>query len=507
MKDHRTGFRAALGANLAVAGLVAGLCWRLAPAVSAADPSGPPPTAAEPPEPPLAPLQISPQRLQSIGVTFGEVGRKVLTDDIRTTGSIAIDETRVSYVQVRFSGTIRKVFVDSTYRRVRKGEPLFTIYSPDLVATEREYLLARRNEREVAQSKVPGVAAAAAELVDAAAERLAEWDVPPGEIARLEATGVAGQEVEVDSPASGYVVAREAFPDKYVQPDTRLYTVADLSTVWAFAQVFQIDLGRIKAGDPAALTVDTYPGRTFSGRVDFVYPDVDLATRTARVRVVVPNPGLRLMPGMFVDVGLKIPMGRRVVIPAAGVLQSGTRQIAFIDLGGGALQPRAVELGAQVGDDFIVLKGLKPGERIVTSANFLIDSESQLQAAFGTFAPPAEAAGGSAAPEAPQAAIELTTDPNPPSKGADTVRVRLTGADGTPVVGADVSVTLYMAAMPAMGMAAMRVPIELADRGAGVYEGSGILGSGGTWQVTIVAAKGGRTLARKELSINAEGGM
>ncbi|MGH9716167.1 MAG: FixH family protein [Candidatus Acidiferrales bacterium] len=455
----------------------------------------------------MAPVQISAQRLQSIGVKIGEVQRKSIEDDILTTGNVAVDETKLAYVQVRFSGYIQKVFVDATYQYVRKGQPLFTIYSPDLVTTEREYLVAKENQQQVARSTVPGVASGAASLVDATAERLRQWNIPQRAIARLESSGQVQQNLEIDSPVSGYVTEREALPNMYVQPQTRLYTVANLSTIWVFAQVFQNDLGRIRVGDPATLTVDTYPGRIFSGRVDFIYPQVDMSTRTARVRLVFPNPDLKLTPGMFVNADLKIPMGEHVVIPAAGVLQTGTRQIVFVDRGGGNLEPRDVQLGAQVGDNFIVLKGLKAGEKIVTSANFLIDSESQLQAALGTFVPPPPGAGVASAMNAPRTNVDLTTQPNPPHKGSNTFRVKLTSENGSPVSGANVSVTFFMPAMPAMGMAAMRTAVTLNDKGNGVYQGSGRLGSGGTWQVTILAKKDGQVVASKQLSMNATGGM
>ncbi|MFZ1976279.1 MAG: efflux RND transporter periplasmic adaptor subunit [Candidatus Acidiferrales bacterium] len=463
--------------------------------------------APAPTETLLVPVQISPQRLQSIGVTTGEVQQKFVADQIRTTGNVAVDETRLAYVQVRFSGYIQKVFADATYQYVQKGQPLFTIYSPDLVATEREFLVAKQNQQDVAHSTVPGVASSAASLVQAAAERLKQWAVPDKEIARLESTGQIEQELEIDSPVSGYITDREALPNKYAQPDTRLYTVADLSTVWVFAQVFQNDLGRVKIGDPVALTVDTYPGRTFSGRVDFIYPDIDMTTRTARVRLVFPNPDLKLTPGMFVNAAIKIPMGRQLVIPATGVLQSGTRQVVFVDHGNGNLEPREVALGARVGDSFIVLKGLKPGESVVTSANFLIDSESQLQAALGSFAPPPPGAGEASAMNTPQANVDLTSDPDPPRKGSNLFRVKLTDASRSGISGAEVSVTFVMPAMPAMGMAAMRMSATLADKGNGLYEGPGQLESGGTWQVTIVATKNGQTIASKQLSVNATGGM
>jgi Cu(I)/Ag(I) efflux system membrane fusion protein/cobalt-zinc-cadmium efflux system membrane fusion protein len=464
----------------------------------------PPPASADTP---LVPVQISAQRLQSIGVKTGEVERKLVEDEIHTTGNVVVDETKLAYVHVRFSGFIEKVFVDATYQYIRKGQPLFTVYSPDLVATEREYLVAKQNQQQVAQSTVPGVASSATSLLNAASERLKQWGVPQQEIARLESAGEVQQELEFDSPVSGYITERNALPSVAVQPEMRLFTVADLSSIWVQAQVFQNDLGHIKVGDPATLTVSTFPGRTFRGRVDFIYPQLDMDTRTAKVRIVSSNSDLQLKPGMFVNVALKIPMGRQIVIPASGVLQSGTRQIAFVKRSDEYLEPREVELGPRIGDDFIVMKGLKAGEQIVTSANFLVDSESQLQAALGSFVPPPPGAGAASAINAPQANADLTSEPNPPNKGSNVFRIKLTDASGSPISGAEVSVTFFMPAMPAMGMAAMRTPIVLGDKGNGVYEGSGVLGSGGTWQTTILAKKNGQTIASKQLSVNATGGM
>jgi RND family efflux transporter MFP subunit len=520
MKTYRTGFLLALIGNIVFAAVLAGLWLHYRAAKPMADaetkPSNPsaqdltdsststPPASTEAA---LVPVQISPQRLQSIGVKIGEVERKSIEDEIHATGNIAVDETRLAYVQVRFSGYVQKVFADATYQYVRKGQPLLTVYSPDLVATEREYLVAKQNQQQVAQSAVPGVASSAASVVDAAAERLKQWGVPQSEIARLESTGQVQQELEVDSPVSGYIIERNALPSVTVQPEMRLYTIADLSTVWVQAQVFQDDLERIKAGDPANLTVNTFPSRSFSGRVDFIYPQVDMDTRTAKVRVIFSNPDLELKPGMFVNVALKVPMGNQLVIPATGVLQSGTREIAFVERSDGYFEPREVQLGSRVGEDFIVLKGLKLGERIVTSANFLIDSESQLQAALGSFVPPPPGAGAASAINATQGNADLSSDPVPPHKGSNVFRVKLTDASGSPIFGAEVTVTFFMPAMPAMGMAAMRTPVALSDKGNGLYEGSGELGSGGTWQTTILARKNGQTIASKQLSVNATGGM
>jgi RND family efflux transporter MFP subunit len=520
MKTYRTQFLLALIGNIVLAVVLVGLWLRHRAAKPTADAETRPPNSlaqdsmatsmAAPPastEVPLVPVQISPQRLQSIGVKTGRVESKVVEDEIRVTGNVAVDETRLSSVQVRYSGYIQKVFADATYQYLQKGQPLFTIYSPDLVATEHEYLVARQNQQRVAQSRVPGVTEGAASLLDAARERLKQWGVPQREIARLESTGEVQQELEVDSPVSGYITERNALPNLTVQPETRLYTVADLSMVWVLAEVFQNDLGRIKIGDRATLTVDTYPGRVFEGRVNFVYPQVDMTTRTARARLIFSNADLKLSPGMFVNAALKVSMGKQLLIPATGVLQSGTRQVVFVSRGDGYIEPREVQVGSRAGNNFIVLKGLKEGEEIVTSANFLIDSESQLQAALGSFVPPPPGAGAAGAINAPQAKVELTTDPEPPHKGTNTFRVKLTDAGGGPISGAEVSVTFSMPAMPAMGMAAMRTQVSLTEKGNGLYEGAGQLGSGGTWQVTIVAKKNGQIVASKQLSVNAMGGM
>ena len=513
--NYRSAFLTALAVNLLLLGGGGALWWRshsaavskVAPAATAASrPQASAGAGSRGPsqESPLAPVPISSQQLQRIGVRIGEVRRKSVSDVIRTTGSVAVDERGLAYVQVRFAGYIQKVFVDSTYQYVRRGQPLFTIYSPELLSTEREYLLARESQRRLARSPDLAVARDATSLVDAAAERLALWGIPHREIARLRATGRIRRDLVIDSPVSGYVTQREALPNAYAEPGTRLYTVADLSTIWVFAHVFQNDLGRLKVGDRASLTVDTYPGRRFTGRVDFIYPEIDASTRTARVRLRFANPTLKLVPDMFVNVSLEAPMGEQVVIPASGVLQTGTRQIVFVDRGDGYLEPRDVRLGAEVGDEYIVLNGLKPGERIVTSANFLIDSQSQLQAALSAFAPPP------AAPRtagAPQARLAVSLQPNPPRVGRNLIRVTLTDPKGGPVNGAQVSATFVLPAMPAMGMAGKHVSVQLSPAGNGAYQGSVTLTGGGTWQVAVVARKGDHVLATHQLSVDAAGGM
>jgi RND family efflux transporter MFP subunit len=460
-------------------------------------------------ETPLAPIQLSPERMQSIGVKVGTVDSKILNDEIRSYGNVQADERLLASVQTRFEGWIRQVHVNATGDSVTKGQPLFTIYSPDLVATEQEYLLAKKNAEALQESSINGVVDGAKSLVDAAKARLQQWDIPESEIAKLDETGEASQELTFYSPVTGYVAEKNVLPNMYVQPDTKLYTISSLSDVWVLAQVFQNDAGKIKPGDSAEITLDAYPGKVFSGKVDYILPQLDEATRTLPVRMVFPNPETKLRPGMYVNVSLRLPLGRSLVVPDSAVFHSGTQNLIFTYSGEGNIAAREIQLGPHVGDEFVVLKGAKSGEQIVTSANFLIDSEAQLQAAAGAFVPPPPGAGQAAAVNAPlsQANAELTTVPATPQKGANTVRVKLTDQTGKPIAGAQVNVTFFMAAMPAMGMAAMKTSIQASDKGGGMYEGNGTLGSGGSWQVTITAQQNGQTIANKQLTVQATGGM
>ena len=514
MKSYRIAFFVALSVAIVLAGTLAYLWFHphVAMAHNVASPGEPAsdtnPSASPETEPRLAPVTLTPERMQSIGVKTGVVQYKQVQDEIRTTGDVEADETKLAEVQVRFSGWIQKVYADATFQRIRKGQPLLTIYSPDVVTTENEYLLAKQNRDSLAQSTVPGVASGASSLLSSALERLKQWQIPDREIKELEQTGKIRHELEIDAPVSGFIVDRAALPNMYAQPGAKLYSVADLSTVWVYAQVFQSDLGRIKIGTAAEITVNSYPGRIFRGRVSFVWPQVDPATRTAKVRLQIQNPKLTLSLRMFVNVRLDVPLGRQLVIPASGIFQTGTRQIAFVDKGEGHFEPRDLEVGARAGDDMIISKGLKAGDHIVTSANFLIDSESQLQAALGSFAPPPPGVS-AAAPNSSQkqASIQYASTPATPHKGNNTFRVKLTGADGSPVTGAQVTVTFFMPAMPAMGMAAMRNVTTLAEKGGGIYEGAGQVQMGGTWQVTVLATKNGQTVGQKQMSVTAEGGM
>jgi Cu(I)/Ag(I) efflux system membrane fusion protein/cobalt-zinc-cadmium efflux system membrane fusion protein len=314
------------------------------------------------------------------------------------------------------------------------------VYSPDLVSSEQEYLLARKNQEAFARpmpghENMPGMATQESGwLMQAAVQRLQQFGVGQEEIANLEKSGNAERNLTVYSPVSGYITERNALPNAYVQPEMKLYSIADLSTVWVYANVFQDDVGRLKPGDAAKVTLDAYPGRTFSGRIDQILPQVDQTTRTVKVRLVMANPGLALKPGMYVNVDIAAQLGRQLVVPASAVLQSGQRAVAFIDHGQGNLEPREVTTGPQMAGSIVILSGLKPGDRVVSSANFLVDSEAQLQAAFQSFAPPtAPPANGNVPAE--KITVAFSSSPVQPRKGNNTVRVKLTGADGKPAAG------------------------------------------------------------------------
>ena len=517
---YKLGFGIALVVCFALAGTLAYVTWgggHPGPEeMSVVAARGPSPTEqpAATPVPsasalPLTPIQLSPHRLQAIGVTTAVVEERVVSNDLRVPGNVEANERQLAYVQTRFPGWIQRVFANASYQYVRKGEPLFTIYSQELVSTEQEYLLAKQNQQTLATD---GHGTAVKEqdwLLAAAADRLRQFGVPASELARLERSGTAEHNITIESPASGYITEFNALPNQYAQAETKLYTIADLSSVWVYANVYQNDVGQLRSGTPATITVDAYPGRDFRGRIGQILPQVDPMTRTVRVRFVFSNPGLALKPGMFVNVSINVPLGRQLVIPACGVLQAGTREIAFVDRGNGYLEPREIQVGPHLDDHVVVLKGLKAGERIVSSATFLLDSEAQLQAAIGSFAPPPPEAGAAASMHtaSQEVAVDFTSDPSPPRKGSNALRVRLQSAVGKAITGAQVNVTFYMTAMPAMGMAAVRKQVSLSDKADGSYDGSLDLPTGGSYQVTITAQRNGQTIARKQVRVNATGGM
>jgi RND family efflux transporter MFP subunit len=329
-------------------------------------------------------VMIAAGKQQLMGVRTVEVKRENLVREVRTTGQVAADETRISHVHVKTSGFIDNVFVDYAGQTVRKGQPLFTLYSPDLVSAQEEYLIAKRGEKTLGTSPFPEVAQASQSLLRSARERLRLWDISEEQIRKLDESGEVSRTLTFYSPTSGVVMDRKAFPQTSVTPDTELYTVSDLSTIWVNADIFEYEVPFVKVGQRAEIQLSYYPGKHWSGHVSFISPTVDPTTRTVKARVVFPNPGFQLKPQMFADVELKIDYGNQLVVPQEAVLDSGNRQTVFMARGDGSFEPRQITTGAKLDGKVVVLSGLKAGETVVASGNFLIDSESRLKGAMGT---------------------------------------------------------------------------------------------------------------------------
>lgn len=328
-------------------------------------------------------VTIAPDRLQTIGVKFEEVTRRPLEKVIRTVGRVEIDERRLARVNLKFAGWIDELFVSAIGDHVMKGQMLFTIYSPDIVATQEEYLLALQSIRELGQSEFPEVSRGAKDLLEATRRRFQLWDITPDHIRDLEQTGKVLRTLPMHSPITGTVIRMEARKGTYVSPGTELYMIADLSQIWIMGDIYEYELPFISVGQGATVTLSYDPGTKLHGHVGFIYPTLDPKTRTAKVRFELTNPGEKLKPDMYANVALKIPLGTRLAVPRDAIIESGERQLIFIHHGAGKLEWRSVKLGVSAGDWVEVVEGLKVGDHIITSANFLIDSESQLKAAVG----------------------------------------------------------------------------------------------------------------------------
>lgn len=320
---------------------------------------------------------------QLIGVRSAPAAVAPLTQEIRAVGLVEYDQRKLTQVNLRVSGWIEKVFVNTIGQLVRKGEPLFTLYSPDLLATQDEYLVALKTQAQLAASPLADAKDTAAAIVTSARERLKLWNLTDAQIAALEQRGKAEAVLTVYARSSGAVLKREALPGNFVEPGTTLYELADLSTVWIHADIYEFEIAAVKLQQPADVTFEAYPSKTFQGKMTYIYPTLNEATRTVRVRVELPNPGLKLKPGMYGNVTLRTDAARRLVVPKEAVLDTGLRQLVFLDRGEGVYQPYPVKLGRRGQDHVEVLEGLKEGDRVVTSANFLLDAESKLASASG----------------------------------------------------------------------------------------------------------------------------
>ena len=456
------------------------------------------PATTKPAGTPRGPVTIDPRRQQLIGVRIVQVAHEPMLQTVRTVGVIRYDETRLADVNLRVEGWIRELYVDYTGQPIRKGQPLFTLYSPDLLATTPEYLLALETRDRMRGSQIAEARERADQLVTAARQRLVLWDLPSDEIRAIEQKRQAPDILTFRSPVSGFVIEKHALKGLHVLPGQTLYRVADLSTVWVAADVYERDLSAVRQRAVATITVDAYPGERFSGRVIYVYPYLDEKTRTNKVRFELSNQGGRLKPGMYANVELHGAGGMALTVPLNAVLDSGREQVAFVAQGDGVFEPRKVTVGRRAGDSVEILDGLKQGEQVATGAAFFLDSESQLHASLRGFeAPPAQA--GAAAPSGAQ--ITFRTMPDPPKTGENQFEATVKDASGKPIEDAEVTVQFFMPAMPTMNMPAMRNETKLAPAGGGVYRGTGQLMVAGRWDTTVTVTRGGQRLGTKQLPV------
>jgi Cu(I)/Ag(I) efflux system membrane fusion protein len=478
---------------------------------------------------------------QLIGVRSAPAALAALGQEIRAVGTVGYDERGLTQVTLKISGWVREVLVDSIGRPVHKGEPLFTLYSPDLLATQDEYLLAVKAQGQLAASPLAEVKANAASLVASTRDRLRLWDVTDAQMATLARRGKAEPVLTVYAPSSGIVLKREALPGKYVEPGTTLYEVADLSTVWISADIYESEVAAVTLNQSASVTFAAYPGKTFRGNVAYIYPSLNTEARTVRVRLEMPNPGLKLKPGMYGNVTLQTDAVKTLIVPKEAVLETGLRQLVFLDRGEGAYVPYPVKLGRRSQDSVEVLEGLKEGDRIVTSANFLLDAESKLastssmQAMMGRIGmgdwqmrgahegkmegmegmgdmkgmPMGDMKGmegmkGPSGTETRQIAglsLALTTAPENPKAGNVLLKLKLNDQAGKPVTNAQV---LFVYTMPMPGMTDTKVTARHTKDG--LYEGTVLFGMGGTWVVTVNMTVPGRPPIAEKFQFSVAGG-
>jgi RND family efflux transporter MFP subunit len=331
--------------------------------------------------PGYAPLRIPPERLQTMGVTTEEARIMSLDQSIHTVGMVTIDETRIRHVHTKFEGYIEQVFVNVTGEHVRVGQPLFTIFSPEIEGAQREYLLAlkARDQFKTVEAglRLPGI-----DLVEASRQRLALWDISPAQIARIEETREPIHALTVFSPVEGYVSAGVAVQGNRVMPSDTLYDITDLSAIWILADLYETNLPFVKIGDPATVTLPYQPGRALRGRINFINPVLDEKSRTVKARIVLENPLDLLKPDMYAEVDIGGQLGYGVAVPDSAVMGTGEREMVFVSKGEGVFEPRQVKTGVKVRGFYQIKSGVAAGERVVTGANFLLDSESKLKAAI-----------------------------------------------------------------------------------------------------------------------------
>ena len=458
-------------------------------------------------------LELTPAEITAAGVQVAEVRTAALKTDIDAFGRVEQPEAQLAAVSARISGRVDKLYVQYTGESVRRGQAVADVYSPEVATAVEDYRLAKENRKQMRDSDEADARAQADALVSASQRKLELWGVNKEQIDAPETAGVP--HTTLYASASGSVVERKVTQGQYVNAGDTLFTVADLSQVWIKADVYEDQLPQIRRGQEVDITSEALPNRTLHGHVDFIEPEANPQTRTVPVHVHVANPGMRLLPGMFINATfISRAASESIVVPRSAVLDTGTRKIVYVAHPNGVFEAREVAVGAPSDDLFPVTSGLARGDKVVLSGNFLIDSQAHLSSGmsgmyggskeFTANNPPvAGGAGNSAA--AATAKINLQID-NPLKAGADNVfNVTVAGPDGKPITDAHVTVTLVMPAMPAMGMPEMRSTFELPwSASKQMYVGKGQPGMPGSWSVTIEASRNGTVISTYRTHLSAK---
>ncbi|MFB3896031.1 MAG: efflux RND transporter periplasmic adaptor subunit [bacterium] len=327
-------------------------------------------------------VMISPERQQLIGIKTAEVKRMDLVKTIRAVGKLEYDEQKQVTVTTKIEGWIEKLYVDYTGKLVKKGQPMFTVYSPDLVAAQQEYLLALKSKQYLAESPLKESRESAQTLIDTAKKKLQLWDITDQQIEELEKSGKVTKSITVYAPATGFVVEKMAVQGAKIMPGENIFTLVDLSTIWLIADIYEYELPFIKVGQSAKITFSNLQEKRVTGKVTYIYPALEEETRTVKVRFELSNPSFMLKPGMFANSELQIPYVRKLVIPNSALIDTGIKQLVILAEAEGHFTPKEVKVGIKFDDYNEIISGVSEGDTVVTNANFLIDSESQMKSAL-----------------------------------------------------------------------------------------------------------------------------
>jgi RND family efflux transporter MFP subunit len=473
--------------------------------------------AKQPGTQPGATVQLSPSEITAAGVQVAEVRTAALKTDIAAFGRVEQPEAQLAAISARIGGRVDKLYVQYTGERVQRGQAVADVYSPDVATALDEYRLAQENRNQLRQSDDVYAQQQADALVGASQRKLELWGISNKQIGAPETSGIP--HVTIYAYASGTVVDRKVTQGQYVNAGDTLFTVADLSQVWIKVDVYEEQLPQIHPGQQVDLTAESLPDRTLHGHVDFIEPAANQQTRTVPVHVHVANPGMRLLPGMFVNATFVSTAAQSsIVVPRSAVLDTGTRKIVYLARPNGVFEAREVQVGAPTEDLFPVSSGLVLGDKVVLSGNFLIDSQAHLSSGMSglysgskefSAAEQAQDSSGSVAHTSAQsspAKLDLHVDTDPMKAGEDTLfRVVLTDANGKPIGDAHVTVALVMPAMPSMGMPEMKSSFELAwDSAKQMYIGKGQAPMAGSWSVFVEARRNSVVVANYRTHLGAK---